>query len=1094
MNKTSHHQKETNVQSNLKQVNAAKQNSMITPAYLTGNIMKLQCNPEYLNEININYLQKTIGNVAVSRLIKESCNSEIRTKSNNTGLPDNLKNNIEKLSGISMDDVNVHYNSDKPAQLQALAYTQGTDIHVKQGQEKQIPHEAWHVVQQKQGRVRPALQITGGVNVNNDPGFEKEADMMGSKVMNTSTDIGRPVISSNLTLHQTNTVQRVSDFSKFFIQNIMPIVPEMIQGIDMANYILSQDDYLKIDDSNDPPWEVAIGFLHFVFMNLIPINELENGLKSLNAIREKLSSEIVQFLSHLPNAMQVEEQIKELEDTYRFNIQIRNQETLKKIREYVSSQKTAWSQKYPQTYSDVLLSSASEMLLSPSSSSFYLDTREDHPLSHGKQSDASKYHRSARHWLFSKAKHVERMVVKRVAIKKQSKGYGGEAHVGLYPNTFTFLRNKYMPRKTKRGHNPVVEQPEDQTSAPETSPGEGDLYDASLAYKLMLSQRVAAHSQGLKHLRVGVYNDYPLVMVHFNLDDFFGKYQKAPSNQKPDDSTKEAFTSFLMNYYMGLTNYIAQSAGIDIMIVKRSSFGFNTPSVAETGESFRINMGIMPPVYANVQVNALNLLDAQLTHLLNHKAPRDKSKPHLNTSLPYFSDKQKSIDEIGDWLDFAMYPIEKRGGTSIINAVRKPESLDFVNAQSFNLMAQYGGKIASLGIIMERLFLSMTVQNGTLSTNVSSEETQYHYKVPGSEKNYKVDPEDTKQYTQLLDLIAQRVDEIAKESNDEEFKKRLQSLEPLLSVTNPHIELTLDLVNEMLLIHAMHQVQIQGDKAGLGDGYGSESEVEDSADTQKIESHDPSHSEALREGGPLSMSPQKKRFLTGKKIITHNGMRALLSSIDSAARVVFNGKKDIKVNVEGAYYEMIPALNASTIRVIMTPDIKAADILVRDINGCVTEGPKGKRDMVIDLKDSSATVWIIDTTSSTQGKMAELIEHFRETERAKILYFVSSGFKQEQFGADRNPYGTIRVFTDKSPEGRETLNGILKTIKGSDKPLAVMAHIYRRLMKRIGAVPRNKNLLFNAKSIHNPAATSGKSEDWDFSFDFTINQIHERFR
>ncbi|HCC51392.1 MAG TPA: hypothetical protein DEQ30_04490, partial [Porphyromonadaceae bacterium] len=72
---------------------------------------------------------------------------------NKTGLPDDLKTGIENLSGYSMDDVRVHYNSGKPAQLQALAYTQGTDIHVAPGQEKHLPHEAWHVVQQKQGRV-----------------------------------------------------------------------------------------------------------------------------------------------------------------------------------------------------------------------------------------------------------------------------------------------------------------------------------------------------------------------------------------------------------------------------------------------------------------------------------------------------------------------------------------------------------------------------------------------------------------------------------------------------------------------------------------------------------------------------------------------------------------------------------------------------------------------------------------------------------------------------------------------------------------------------------------------------------------------------
>ncbi len=105
----------------------------------------------------------------------------VQKKANNTGLPDNLKSGVENLSGLSMDDVNVHYNSAAPAQLNAMAYAQGTDIHVGPGQEKHLPHEAWHVAQQKQGRVQPTMQMKEGVPVNDDSGLETEADVMGAK-------------------------------------------------------------------------------------------------------------------------------------------------------------------------------------------------------------------------------------------------------------------------------------------------------------------------------------------------------------------------------------------------------------------------------------------------------------------------------------------------------------------------------------------------------------------------------------------------------------------------------------------------------------------------------------------------------------------------------------------------------------------------------------------------------------------------------------------------------------------------------------------------------------------------------------------------
>jgi Domain of unknown function (DUF4157) len=77
---------------------------------------------------------------------------------NPIGLPVKLKAGIESLCGMSMDNVNVHHNSLQPAQFNALAYAQGNDIHVAPGQEKHLPHEAWHLVQQAQGRVKPTMQ------------------------------------------------------------------------------------------------------------------------------------------------------------------------------------------------------------------------------------------------------------------------------------------------------------------------------------------------------------------------------------------------------------------------------------------------------------------------------------------------------------------------------------------------------------------------------------------------------------------------------------------------------------------------------------------------------------------------------------------------------------------------------------------------------------------------------------------------------------------------------------------------------------------------------------------------------------------------
>jgi len=144
----------------------------------------------------------------------------VEKEENKTGLPDNLKNGIENLSGYSMSDVNVHYNSDKPAQLHAHAYAQGTDIHLSTGQEKYLPHEAWHVVQQKQGRVKPTVQMKGEVSVNDDTGLENEADVMGIKSQSAGELITKDKVQLKKKLNDTPPAQ----------QTVMQKVSSLIVG------------------------------------------------------------------------------------------------------------------------------------------------------------------------------------------------------------------------------------------------------------------------------------------------------------------------------------------------------------------------------------------------------------------------------------------------------------------------------------------------------------------------------------------------------------------------------------------------------------------------------------------------------------------------------------------------------------------------------------------------------------------------------------------------------------------------------------------------------------------------------------------------
>lgn len=171
---------------------------------------------------------------------------------NQTGLPDGLKSGIESLSGISLDQVRVHYNSSQPAQLSAHAYAQGSEIHLAPGQERHLPHEAWHVVQQAQGRVKPTMQLKDGVPINDDAGLEREADVMGAKAASAVSMAGpsgnvQRRVESVETHHQREPVGGHSENGplNFLSPALAQFATAQRQAAD-ASHLLKQDRFASV--------------------------------------------------------------------------------------------------------------------------------------------------------------------------------------------------------------------------------------------------------------------------------------------------------------------------------------------------------------------------------------------------------------------------------------------------------------------------------------------------------------------------------------------------------------------------------------------------------------------------------------------------------------------------------------------------------------------------------------------------------------------------------------------------------------------------------------------------------------------------------
>lgn len=149
----------------------------------------------------------------ISRVSHDPTRAPACRPDGSTGIPNPLKAGLEALSGVDLSDIQVHRNSPKPAELNALAYAQGQEIHLGPGQEKHLPHEAWHTVQQMKGQVMPTIQEMG-VSISDIPHLEIEADVMGAKALqggqltvnSGTTDVPAPISQAQ----STQPIQRVA--------------------------------------------------------------------------------------------------------------------------------------------------------------------------------------------------------------------------------------------------------------------------------------------------------------------------------------------------------------------------------------------------------------------------------------------------------------------------------------------------------------------------------------------------------------------------------------------------------------------------------------------------------------------------------------------------------------------------------------------------------------------------------------------------------------------------------------------------------------------------------------------------------------------
>ena len=175
----------------------------------------------------------------------------VRPASGGHGLPEGLRKGLEALSGIDLSDVRVQTASSQPAQLQACAFARGNEIHLAPGQEQHLPHEAWHLVQQRQGRVAATGRV-GGVAVNDDQALEAEADAMGSRALRQA--VGPVATRGRRTAPEPAPVAQLKEYYAYGSANTTPHIHCYPGGAHLKvaggdRYDLAQDGFRVSQDS-----------------------------------------------------------------------------------------------------------------------------------------------------------------------------------------------------------------------------------------------------------------------------------------------------------------------------------------------------------------------------------------------------------------------------------------------------------------------------------------------------------------------------------------------------------------------------------------------------------------------------------------------------------------------------------------------------------------------------------------------------------------------------------------------------------------------------------------------------------------------------
>ena len=567
--------------------------------------------------------------------------------------------------------------------------------------------------------------------------------------------------------------------------------------------------------------------------------------------------------------------------------------------------------------------------------------------------DTQTYYRSEKHPWAKKLKNKNHVMYQKFKLT-----YGKRAHLGSYGNIMQMLGDC---------------QSIDKHLTLETTYGTGDLYNGLLRYKNYICNyvfnEINRKSHKLRTIKVNHFNEYPCIMVYLESKTIMHANLTTPS-----EAAFESWVDFLISYFIASVNHkVIEQQGLQIEMERRSSFGYLTPTISPTGKSMRINLGVVPRWYADLLVDCLIDFDT----LLAEKILNRQQLPTISENMFYGSKKHLDYlkgkyppQKLTNLLQVLWAQAELSGKTTLQNIVRTPYALDGIAAVVFNELKngdQHHAFNQGLSWAIEQLTVDEKLSFKQMNTPIS-------YK---SQVNLTTDPLDKDvAFWKIIALIISSF----KKTSDEILHEAIEGVEYCHQENDiNHLYYFLEQCCELTFVSAIHQAK---DNL-IADGYGSNSDTESVVNDQK---------------------------LYAKKVIMHNGMRAIWTAVIAATQYLQDRKMRCNLCLDSSYYEAPLGLklicglhDLTTISVVKNSS--EANTLLFDLNACITNGNPN-----LDYRTDDNKILILDATSSSTDTVMTHVHRFAST-RAAILFVVDSGFKHQQIFSDKNQYGTIRVFT-----------------------------------------------------------------------------------